>query len=74
MAFFPPQYLSESMMKDFILALSAVNHLEIMNDKYPVKLQSCGLKHMHYKGFSDTANTIVFSHSGWKAEMIIRAA
>lgn len=37
-------YLSESMMKDFILALSAVSHLEIMNDKYPEKLQSCGLK------------------------------
>lgn len=44
MAFFSPQYLSESMMKDFILALSAVNHLEIMDDKYRVKLQSCGLK------------------------------
>lgn len=62
------------MVKDFILALSAVNRLEIMNDKYPVKLQSWGLKHMHYKGFFDIANTIGFYHSGWKSEMIIRAA
>lgn len=62
------------MMKDFILVLSAVNHLEIMDDKYPVKWKSWGLKHLHYKVFFNIANTTDFYHSGWEAEMIIRAA
>lgn len=62
------------MMKDFFLALSAVNHFEIINDKYPVKLQSCGLKHMHDKGFFQHGKHHWLLSLRVEAEIIIRAA